>query len=201
MYEIKVTGFHQYVPSESYTKYNDLINAHKEIEFSAENMFMKWIQKEVKIPMFHGDEANEGAILALNFSFKKIYTEVSKVKEKLKFTDAKFLLDYPCGVLICGSTEKTKVACAQVLYPSDSDKFRCTYTMQFHPELAENEVSEMSISEPDYANISTRATEIGKSTPMEDMMWEIMHSPFVRKNTKKSVSKKQEKGCFPCTFN
>jgi len=204
-HEVRVTGLHEYVPSESYGKFTDIINAHRETEDSAENLFMKCLKKNTKVPMFHGDEVNEGAILALNYAFKKIHAEVSKVKESLKFSDAKFLLDYPCGVLICGSTEKTKVACVQVIYETGLDRsyYRCTYTMQFHPELTANDITskDSSQSDPDYLSISSRDSSMTSSTPMEDMMWEMVHTPFVRKKTKKSVWKKSKNGCFPCTFN
>jgi len=97
--------------------------------------------KQVSIEMFHGDEANEEAVLFANWAFRLLHDAIVPYRAVLAGTALAWLLDLPAAVeILCSTTTEagllTECAALGIYYRDlETKRTRRSFTCQFHPEL------------------------------------------------------------------
>lgn len=117
--------------------------------------------KQVSIEMFHGDEANEEAVLFANWAFGLLHDAVLPYRAVLAGSELAWMLDLPAAVeILCSTTTETGLLteCAAFgIYYRDLEtkRMRRSFSCQFHPELlaGQIEVGRASGPPPSYSEL------------------------------------------------
>jgi GMP synthase-like glutamine amidotransferase len=102
--------------------------------------------KQVSIEMFHGDEANEEAVLFANWAFGLLHDAIVPYRAVLAGSELAWLLDLPAAVeILCSTTTEegllTECAALGIYYRDlETKRMRRSFTCQFHPELLAGQI-------------------------------------------------------------
>ena len=117
--------------------------------------------KQVSIEMFHGDEANEEAVLFANWALGLLHDAIVPYRAVLAGGPLAWMLDLPAAVEILCSTMTeagllTECAALGIYYRDlETKRMRRSFTCQFHPELlaGQNEVGRATSPPPSYSEL------------------------------------------------
>jgi hypothetical protein len=102
--------------------------------------------KHVSIEMFHGDEANEEAVLFANWAFGLLHDAIVPCRAVLAGSALAWMLDLPAAVeILCSTTTEagllTECAALGIYYRDlETKRTRRSFTCQFHPELLAGQI-------------------------------------------------------------
>jgi hypothetical protein len=111
--------------------------------------------------MFHGDEANEEAVLFANWAFGMLHDAVLPYRAVLAGSELAWMLDLPAAVEILCSTATeagllTECAAFGIYYRDlETKRMRRSFSCQFHPELlaGQIEIGRESGAPPSYSEL------------------------------------------------
>ena len=117
--------------------------------------------KQVSIEMFHGDEANEEAVLFANWAFGLLHDAVLPYRAVLAGSELAWMLDLPAAVeILCSTTTEagllTECAAFGIYYRDlETKRMRRSFSCQFHPELlaGQIEIGRESGPPPSYSEL------------------------------------------------
>ena len=117
--------------------------------------------KQVSIEMFHGDEANEEAVLFGNWAFGLLHDAIVPYRAVLAGSELGWMLDLPAAIeILCSTTTEagllTECAALGIYYRDLETKHtRRSFTCQFHPELlaGQTEVGRVPGPPPSYSEL------------------------------------------------
>jgi hypothetical protein len=117
--------------------------------------------KHVSIEMFHGDEANEEAVLFANWALGLLHDVIIPYRAVLAGGPLGWMLDLPAAVeILCSTTTEsgllTECAAFGIYYRDlETKRMRRSFSCQFHPELlaGQKEVGRSAQPPPSYSEL------------------------------------------------
>lgn len=124
----------------------ELVQAHEVTADEFEGIIdtMLEYERDVHISMFHGDEANEEAVLFANWAYRLLHDAIVPHRHVLAGSTLSWLLQLPYAVEILCSTAiadtiVTEVSATCITYKDfETKQVRRSFTVQFHPELLDD---------------------------------------------------------------
>jgi len=99
------------------------------------------MERQLRIEMFHSDEANEEAILFANWAYKLLHDTLVPLRYEIAVSSLSWLLCLPYAIEILSRTQVdehswTEVSTTCIYYKDwETHTIRRSFTSQFHPEL------------------------------------------------------------------
>jgi hypothetical protein len=99
------------------------------------------LERQLRIEMFHGDEANEEAVLFANWAYKLLHDTLVPIRYEIAVSSLSWLLCLPYAIEILSQTQVdeqtwTEVSTTCIYYKDwETHTIRRSFTSQFHPEL------------------------------------------------------------------
>jgi hypothetical protein len=99
------------------------------------------LERQIRIEMFHSDEANEEAVLFANWAYKLLHDTLVPIRYEIAVSSLSWMLCLPYAIEILSQTQVdehtwTEVSTTCVYYKDwETHSIRRSFTSQFHPEL------------------------------------------------------------------